>query len=96
MAELEALFRSGAIAVVVLAVMVVEAVLLVAWARRRDMASWRREAALIAANLASGAGLVLSLRAALIGAPWTEVAGFLLVSFAAHIADVVLRYARRR
>lgn len=51
------------------------------------------------AGLAAGAGLMLALRAALIGAPWPWIAAALAAAFAAHLAEMGLRRAealRRR
>jgi hypothetical protein len=80
-------FATGRIALLVLAVMLVEGVVLLALARRSGAVRLFP----IAANLASGACLVLALRAALIGAPWTMTALWLGLSFAAHAADLISR-----
>src|SRR6476659_9834869 len=81
------LFASGRIALLVLGVMLVEGVVLLALARRSGAVRLFP----IAANLASGACLVLALRAALVDAPWTLTALWLGLSFAAHAADLVSR-----
>ena len=47
-------------------------------------------------NLASGASLMLALRAALTGDPWPIVAGWMLVSLVAHLGDLVPRLREGR
>ena len=42
--------------------------------------------------LASGGALMLALRAALTGAPWEHVSGFLCVGLVAHLVDVATRW----
>ncbi len=42
--------------------------------------------------LASGAALMLALRAALTGAPWEHVSGFLVAGLIAHLVDVASRW----
>jgi len=44
--------------------------------------------------LASGACLLFALRAALTGAPWVQVWGFLAASLAVHLLDLHLRWTR--
>ena len=44
--------------------------------------------------LVAGAALMLALRAALTGAAWKSVAGWLVLAFAAHGADLALRWRR--
>ncbi len=81
---IERLFDSGRAADIVLAVMLVEALWLVA---RRG---WRIADALTL--LLPGALILLALRAALAGLDWRWIALPLMLSFPAHLADV----ARRR
>ena len=90
---MDALFGSGRVVDVILALMLAEAVLLLAWRWRfgRGLA-----VADIAANLAAGACLMLALRGALIGAPWTGVAPWLLAGFTAHLVDLWRRWPRAR
>lgn len=45
-------------------------------------------------TLAAGAALLLALRAALTGAPWTAIAAWLATAFAAHLADLYRRWPR--
>jgi hypothetical protein len=80
------LFESGRIIDVILLLVAGEALCL-AWLRRRDGPS--RTALL--ATLASGAALMLALRAALVGAGWVAIAGWLLAGLLAHGADLRLR-----
>lgn len=46
-------------------------------------------------NLVSGACLMLAVRAALLDAPWQQLAAWLLLSLLAHLADLALRWRRR-
>jgi hypothetical protein len=43
-------------------------------------------------NLVAGASLMLALRNALVGAPWTWIAPCLLVSLGAHLSDLLWRW----
>lgn len=88
-AGLGAWFASGRIVDAILAFMVVEAVLLIAWRARtgRGIA-----AADLLANLAAGATLLLALRAALAGAAWSWVAAALMAALVAHVADLSRRW----
>ena len=47
-------------------------------------------------NLASGAALMLALRAALVGAGWPVVAACMLAALAAHLGDLVPRLRDRK
>lgn len=82
---MDGLFASGHIVDLILAGVLAEAVLLVILCR-----SLRRFAP-FAATLAAGAALMLALRAALTGAPWPTIAGWMLLGLAAHAADLALR-----
>lgn len=88
---LGAWFASGRIVDAILAFMVLEALLLVAYRSRtgRGIAT-----ADLLANLAAGATLLLALRAALTGGPWTWVAGALAAALVAHVADLARRWQR--
>jgi hypothetical protein len=79
-------FASGAVAQLVLGLMVFEAVLLLVLLRARPGALVP-----LLANLASGACMILALRAALIQADWTTTATWLCASFFAHGTELVLR-----
>lgn len=80
---------SGAIAYVVIAVMVVEAVVLLAYRKRTGRGI--PHGALVA-NLMAGAGIILALQAALLGWAWPWIMAFLTLSFAAHLADLRNRW----
>jgi hypothetical protein len=86
---MQELFSSGRVADIVLAVMFVEGLVL--------MFAYKRTGKGIAPlnlffGLAAGAGLVLALRAVLVGAAWPWIAAALLVSLAAHAIDLYLRW----
>ena len=82
-----ALFASGRIVDGILLLVAAEALLL-AWLSRRGGPALPA----LLANLASGAALMLALRAALVGAGWIAVAGWLLAGLLAHCADLGLRF----
>lgn len=82
------LFASGRIVDVALALVALEAAALLAWRWRRSRGP--SSLALIG-NLASGAFLMLAVRAALTDADWTIVAACLLGALLAHLADLRLR-----
>lgn len=73
------LFSSGAVALLIVAVMIVEAFIL-----RRHL----RKMPLIVLGLGAGASLALALWAALSQQGWPLVAVFLLLSFAFHILEI--------
>jgi len=79
------LFASGHVIDAILALVACEALVLVAWGRRR--VALRP----LLFNLASGSALMLAVRAALTGAPWWTVAACLLVAFLAHGTELGLR-----
>jgi hypothetical protein len=82
---MEELFSTGRIVDLILVGVAVETVALYLLCRKRG------RFAPFAATILSGAALMLALRAALTGAPWTVVAGWMLVGLAAHVGDLVLR-----
>ena len=84
---MEALFASGRIVDAILALVVLEALLLAWLARRRGMALPP-----LLANLASGAALMLALRAALVGSGWPIVAVWMLAGLACHLIDLGFRF----
>ena len=86
---LASLFESGRIIDVILVLVAVEALVLLGVRLR-----WGRCPAPLAllSNLASGAALMLALRAALAGAGFVAVAGWMLAGLAAHLADLGLRF----
>jgi hypothetical protein len=88
---IRALFTSGRAIDLVLAIIAVEFAVL-AWRRSRtaapgvamlDVALW----------LAPGVCLLMALRCALTGAPWTWVWAWLAASLPAHVADLIRRRA---
>jgi CBS-domain-containing membrane protein len=76
---LESLFQSGHIAIVILAVMALEAVLFARYFRRVPG---------LFAGLGAGVCLVLALRAALLQQDWTHIGFFLVLSFVFHILEI--------
>ncbi|MET0313567.1 MAG: hypothetical protein ABW275_04175 [Hansschlegelia sp.] len=80
---------SGLIADLALLILAAEAVFL--WAYRRRTGRGPRLAELWP-FLTAGAGLVLALRAALVGAPWYFVAAGLALSGVAHAVDIGRRF----
>lgn len=87
---MEALFASGRIIDLILLLVVVEAAVLAVFPRLRGAMTILDVAAL----LAPGVMLMLAVRAALVGAPYTITAAVLAAAFAFHILDVARR--RRR
>ena len=51
--------------------------------------------AALVTNLAAGAALLLSLRAALLGLRWQVVSVWLILALMAHVADLKVRWAAR-
>ncbi len=85
------LFASGRIIDVVLALVMLEALLLLGLRARLGHGP---SAGALLANLASGAALMLGVRAALTGAAWPLVALCLLAALAAHAGEMVVRFRR--
>jgi hypothetical protein len=85
------LFASGRIVDAILVLVVVEALALLGMRTR-----WGRGPApgALLSNLASGAALMLSLRAALTGTAWPGIAVWLTAALAAHLAEMVIRFRR--
>ncbi len=83
------LFASGRAVDVVLALMALEALALALYwrLRRRGIAGVD-----LAVSLLAGAALLLALRAALTGAAWPWVAGWLAAALGAHVADLARRW----
>lgn len=86
------LFVGSRIADIVLAVMVVEAVLLL-WLSRRPQSSL--SAASIISALLPGFFLALALRAALIRAEWFWIALALIGALVTHLIDMRMRFQAR-
>ena len=89
---MDVFFSSGLATDLVLAIMMVEGVLLLVYHRAtgRGIAPSR-----LIPTLASGAFLVLALRAALTGAGWMAIAGLLGAALIAHLGDLAVRWNRR-
>ena len=88
---MEALFGHGRIVDLILVLMVVEAIVLVAWRRRRGAGIAPFD---LVVSLLAGAFLLLALRAALTGAAWPTIALWLAAALVAHIADLARRWRR--
>lgn len=83
------LFATGRIVDFILVFMLLEAVGSILLNRR-----WRLRAvpAVVIFNLASGAALLMALRAALQQAAWPLIAAWLLVALAGHVGEVSIRW----
>jgi uncharacterized membrane protein len=75
----ESLFQSGHIALAILAIMALEAIVLLRYFKRVPA---------MFSGLAAGACLVLALRAALLQQGWIMIALFLSLSFVFHILEI--------
>ena len=86
------LFASGRVVDAILALMVVEAMLLIIVRKktRRGIGSLD-----LFLSLAAGVALLLALRAALVGANWIQVAAWLLIAFPLHLWDLQRRWQAR-
>ncbi len=82
-------FVSGRIVDLILCLMLAEALLLLLLRSRAGLRASRIE---VLATIGAGAGLMLALRAALRGAPWTVVAAWLLAALGAHLVDMAARF----
>ncbi len=87
--SIDALLAGGRVLDVIIALMVLEGLALIAYARWTGRGP--APGAMIA-NLASGAALMLALRAALSGWGAAAVATCLIASFAAHVTDLARRW----
>jgi hypothetical protein len=85
---MEELIRSGRIAHVILAVLVIELVVVSLYLLRRGRT---REALSASASLTAGAALVTALGLALAGGGWMAIGVCLLISLVAHLAELVIR-----
>jgi len=83
------LFASGHVADLIVGVLLVEAVLLTWWHRRRAQGLAPRR---FAASLAAGLFLVLALRCVLTGSPWPWAAALLAAGGLAHAVDLWQRW----
>jgi hypothetical protein len=86
---MQAFFESGRIIDVILLIVAIEAVVVVILRHRLaglfDMRGFF-------VSLVSGVCLMVALRGALTGAPWTFIAPFLVASLIAHLIDVAQRW----
>lgn len=90
---MEEFFSSGRVADTALAVLGIEAAVLVVIHRRTGRGlPWRA----LWPNLLAGAGLLLALRGALTDAHWSAVALALLVAFVSNLLDLGARIRRGR
>jgi hypothetical protein len=85
-------FASGRVIDAIVVFMSIECALLIYW---RKKSGRRLSSAALVTNLAAGAALLLSLRAALLGSPWQIIAFWLALAFLAHLADLKIRWAAR-
>jgi len=88
---MSALFVSGAIVDLILALVLAEAIAVIAY---RFTTGGGPEPIGFVCNLLAGAFLLFALRGALDGAHWTWVAACLSGAFAAHVADLLTRWSR--
>ncbi|GJE28571.1 hypothetical protein [Methylobacterium organophilum] len=88
---MEGLFASGRIVDLILVLVVAETLGLV-WLRR--VLGRGPSLPALLPSLLAGVGLMLALRAALLGSAWTSIAPWLALSLLAHLADLALRFAR--
>lgn len=82
------LFATGRIVDLILILVAFEALALLAWRVWRGRGP---SVPALASNLASGAALMLAVRAALTGSDWTVVAACLAGSLVAHVTEMCLR-----
>jgi hypothetical protein len=86
---LQQLITSGHIVDVIIAIMVVEVIICMAWRRHSARGLSLAE---ISTMVLAGAFLLLALRAALTSADWRWIALFLLGSLIAHLFDLKMRW----
>ncbi|KAB7782574.1 MULTISPECIES: hypothetical protein [Methylorubrum] len=87
------LFASGRIVDAILVLVALEVLVLLGL--RARLGRGPAPGALLS-NLASGAALMLAVRAALTGASWSAVAAWLSAALAAHLTEMALRFRRDR
>jgi len=86
---MQALFDTGRIIDLILAVFAIEAIIATVWLRRAG-----RPTLGLLANVAAGACLLLGVRAALIGSDWPFVALWIGLSLPFHLVDLASRWRR--
>ncbi len=89
MTTLAARFADGSVLLWIVALVVVEGAVL-AWLWVSKRIGWAPR--LLFGQLASGASLMLAVRAAILDQPWTQIALWLICALIAHVVDLVLRY----
>ena len=87
-----ALFTSGRIIDIILALVVVEFAALIFWKRFVGSGPRRK---LVLANILAGASLLLAVRLALVAAEWPWIAACLSLALIAHVADMAGRWRER-
>jgi hypothetical protein len=85
------LFTSGRIVDLILALVVVEAIILLTY---RSATGRGIPAAGLLINLLAGAFLLMALHGALLNAPWIWTAAWLAAALIAHVADLAQRWRR--
>lgn len=85
-------FADGSLLLAIIALIAVEALLLLWFWQRRGVGLAPREHL---GHLVSGASLMMAVRAALLDQPWMQVAMWLLGALAAHGIDLAVRWRRR-
>jgi hypothetical protein len=86
---LQGLIESGRIVDLILGLIAIEVLVVALLTRGRRMGFGPVDALV---NALAGIGILLALRAALSGGPWTAVAGWLAGALVAHLADVARRW----
>jgi hypothetical protein len=87
------LFATGRVVDCILALMLLEVIAMAWWRHRSGNGPKLTE---LFASIIAGAALLLALKTALVGAPWSRSAFWLLVALAAHSADLTLRSVHKR
>jgi len=88
---MEELFASGRIIDVIVALMALEAFVLILLRKKTDRGPTRTE---ILVSLAAGLALLVALRIALVDGRWEMISAALAASLVAHLADLRLRWIR--
>ncbi len=87
--EMADLFASGRIVDIIVVLVAVEALALVSL---KLFSGRGPSTGALLSNLASGAALMLAVRAALTGADWPMVAAWLLAALFAHLTEMMIRF----
>ncbi|MGA7266273.1 MAG: hypothetical protein EHM74_06405 [Hyphomicrobiales bacterium] len=89
---MEELIRSGRIAHVIIAILLIELVVVSVYLLRRGRT---REVLSAGASIIAGGALVMALGLALAGGGWKGIGVCLLISLVAHLAELVIRLSRQ-